>query len=603
MNRQIQTAARRNFRASLTAAFSLAAALPCFGASEISKNGSFESDFANWSASGNVRVQPAPPPLVAYSVKNGARSVAFNAGNTAPNGVLAQVLATVPGQLYSVTFEMGVLGYNTSAQSLEVSVTGSAPQLYSMDGTGLGFGGWRYQSFNFTATAATTQLTFRDRSTVTAGIDLLLDVVSVLPPFSNGGFESPAPTWTATGNARIIATPLYQPTEGKAVANFNAGNSAPNGTLSQGFSTIPGRDYVVIFDLGAFSYVNQEQKVEVRVESASSLVTEVFTVQGQSGGNTRWEPKTFAFDARQPSAVLTFKDVSTATSSIDLLVDNVKVVEVPPGFVLISPGTSIIGRPADDPGSFNKTRRSVTFKNYLLAESTEVTWSEWQQYRVLAQSRGYNDIAAGRNGGNGSPDGTHPVTEVSYWDVLKWCNLRSEVDGLKPVYYTSPGFGAANVLRNGSPEPYADWKADGYRLPTEAEWENLCRAGSTTEYFNGPVAPVSGGLDATLDISGWYFANSGGNTHSVATKIPNAWGLYDTHGNVWEWCWDRFDDMDYPPGPLTDPHGPTVGTDRMIRGGAYIMIAYWCTSDYRAWHENTSRWNYLGFRPVRAVVR
>lgn len=571
-------------------------------------NGGFEDGLTGWSVSGNTTLKQSAP----YSAAEGIRLLAFNSGNTAPNGAVSRSFPTVPGNVYRLDFAAGVLAYQNAVQRIGVTVNGGGPLLsesVSLVGQAGGQAVWTDSVFYFIADGSTATLAFNDLSQGTNGVDLLLDDVVVehttVKPLVNGGIENGAWGWTASGNVRAIPVPAYLPTEGSTVASFNTGNTAPNGVLSQTVSTVPGRIYLLSFDAGILSYVRSWQKMETHI-SGSEAGPWQFSEPGAGKGIVEWRKVSITFTAHENLAKIEFKDTSDETNSVDLLLDNVKLLEVPPGFSLLYPGTFTMGSPANEFGhAFNETLHSVSFKNHLLAKATEVTWAEWQEFRSLAQSRGYNDIAVGRNGDNGTPEGIHPVTEVSWWDAIKWCNLRSEAEGLKPVYYSSPGFGAANVLRNGTPEPHADWNADGYRLPTEAEWENLCRAGTNTAYFNGNNVSLPGGVDATLDLSGWYAANSGGNTHSVATKIPNAWGLYDTHGNVWEWCWDRFDDTDYSPLPVTDPRGPAVGLgpDRMIRGGSYHMSPYWLRAAQRGWHAPGSRYSYLGFRPVRAVIR
>ena len=125
----------------------------------------------------------------------------------------------------------------------------------------------------------------------------------------------------------------------------------------------------------------------------------------------------------------------------------------------------------------------------------------------------------------------------------------------------------------------------GLQLPTEAQWEYACRAGSTGAYAGN------------LDDMAWYENNSGSRTHSVGTKKPNAWGLYDMHGNVYEWCQDWFGK--YPSGSVTDPTGPSSGSDRVGRGGSWDDDAGGCRSAYRSYGEPGYRYYYLGFRVLR----
>jgi formylglycine-generating enzyme required for sulfatase activity len=132
---------------------------------------------------------------------------------------------------------------------------------------------------------------------------------------------------------------------------------------------------------------------------------------------------------------------------------------------------------------------------------------------------------------------------------------------------------------------------NGLRLPTEAEWEYACRAGTTGDYN------VEG---ANLDELGWYERNSAGTTHPVGRKKPNAWGLRDCHGNVWEWCQDWYGD--YPNGPVTDPEGPEQATYRVIRGGGWDGGARNCRSACRFWGTPGNRSSDLGFRPVLTLA-
>ena len=157
----------------------------------------------------------------------------------------------------------------------------------------------------------------------------------------------------------------------------------------------------------------------------------------------------------------------------------------------------------------------------------------------------------------------NPVEEVSWGDAVEFCRRLSDLPAEKA---------AGNV----------------YRLPTEAEWEYACRAGTTTMYSFGDD-------DSELGDYAWFLENSGTKTHPVGRKQPNAWGLYDMHGNVWEWCQDRYGD--YPSGSVTEPTGPAVGSARLIRGGCWFFTAGYCRSAYRFGYGPSNRINRtLGFR-------
>ncbi len=158
----------------------------------------------------------------------------------------------------------------------------------------------------------------------------------------------------------------------------------------------------------------------------------------------------------------------------------------------------------------------------------------------------------------------NPVKKVSWNDAVEFCRKLSELPSEKA---------AGNV----------------YRLPTEAEWEYACRAGTTTKYSFGDD-------ESELGNYAWSLENSGDKTHPVGGKKPNAWGLYDMHGNVWEWCQDWYGD--YPSGSVTDPSGATSGSDRVLRGGGSSLAAEHCRSTSRLWSRPTDRFSGFGFRVV-----
>ena len=180
-----------------------------------------------------------------------------------------------------------------------------------------------------------------------------------------------------------------------------------------------------------------------------------------------------------------------------------------------------------------------------------------------------------------------PVEQVSWYDALNFCNTLSKSEGLTPCYTI-----------NGT-KVTCDFEANGYRLPTEAEWEYAAKAGTKTDFYSGKLT-YSGNspIDPNLDKIAWYSANSSNATHPVGQKAPNAFGLYDMSGNVWEWCWDRY--AEYPSKETKDYQGPEIGTYRVYRGGGWRNLAWYCRSTNRDRNYLDDKNNSLGFRVVLA---
>ena len=183
----------------------------------------------------------------------------------------------------------------------------------------------------------------------------------------------------------------------------------------------------------------------------------------------------------------------------------------------------------------------------------------------------FRSSGGGKDRVAGASTDSHPVEQVSWLDAVLFCNKLSEKEGLKPFYQVA-----------GERVTVPAWTGEGYRLPTEAEWEY-----------------ASGGDPADLGEAAWYDENSGSRTHPVGQKRSNRFGLCDMLGNVWEWCWDAYDADYYKQSPSEDPRGPTESSPRVIRGGG------WC-SDPRTAGRRSGYWNApeyrdsnLGFRVAR----
>jgi formylglycine-generating enzyme required for sulfatase activity len=154
----------------------------------------------------------------------------------------------------------------------------------------------------------------------------------------------------------------------------------------------------------------------------------------------------------------------------------------------------------------------------------------------------------------------NPVEQVTWSAAVKFCNARSTQEGLTPCY----------DLKSGR----CDFAANGYRLPTEAEWEYACRAATTTEFYFGDRPDQ-------LKAYAWFDGNAEAGPHPVAQRKPNAWGLYDMTGNVWEWCNDFYGAKYYRNSPVENPRGPDEGEKRVLRGGAWSSSAENCTAFVR----------------------
>ena len=231
--------------------------------------------------------------------------------------------------------------------------------------------------------------------------------------------------------------------------------------------------------------------------------------------------------------------------------------------VKIKAGMFLMGSPSGEKGRFeNEDEHRVTISKPFLIGKYEVTQGQWQAVMGNNPSR--------------FKGGDRPVESVSWDDAKKFCNRL-------------------NVLYAGKlPKGYC------FDLPTEAQWEYACRAGTNTALNSGRDLTSEEGTCSNLDEVGWYGENSGETTHAVGRKRPNAWGIYDMHGNVWEWCRDWYGDYN---GDATDPTGPVSGSRRVGRGGSWILNAKFCRSAVRGLSDPGGRGGNLGFRLALVPVK
>jgi formylglycine-generating enzyme required for sulfatase activity len=214
---------------------------------------------------------------------------------------------------------------------------------------------------------------------------------------------------------------------------------------------------------------------------------------------------------------------------------------------------------------------SVTLTHDFYMGETEVTQAEY--IAIMGTNPSYYSTC-----------GTDcPVEYITWHEMAEYANALSVADGLTECFTCASGSCST---------PDSPYACDGYRLPTEAEWEYAVRAG--TDY-------VYAGSDIIGDVA-WYDSNSSGTTHPVAQKLPNDWGLYDMSGNVYEWVWDWYDSSYYSSSPSSDPEGPTSASNRVKRGGQRGSVPHNLRVAYRSGSSNpSSRSRNVGFRLARSI--
>jgi formylglycine-generating enzyme required for sulfatase activity/uncharacterized protein with PIN domain len=258
----------------------------------------------------------------------------------------------------------------------------------------------------------------------------------------------------------------------------------------------------------------------------------------------------------------------------------IRETAIPANFVRVEGGTFTMGSPANEPERYDKEgpQHQVTVSFFYMGKY-EVTQREYQE--VMGTNPSYF------KGDN------LPVEKVSWFDAIEYCNKRSQKEGLIPAYSISGTGDNRTVTWNKN--------ANGYRLPTEAEWEYACRTGMATPFSTGnnittSQANYNGNYPYNNNAKGMYREK----TTTVGSFASNAWGLYDMHGNVWEWCWDWYGS--YSSGAQTNPVGASSGDSRVGRGGSWYSYAEFVRSAYRS-GSTPSGWDYsLGFRLVRPYL-
>lgn len=302
----------------------------------------------------------------------------------------------------------------------------------------------------------------------------------------------------------------------------------------------------------------------------------------------------------------------TMTASVPMFYRMKALGPEPTNMVYIPAGWFDMGNCMDpDEGWTDELPVHPVYVSGFYIDQYEVSSNLWGDVLAYALVNGYTFEPS-----NGSAKGTdHPVHTVNWYDCVKWANARSQKEGLTPCYYADTNHTV--VYKSGDvdlTEAHVDWTADGYRLPTEAEWEKAARGGATghrfpwaddtiqhsrANYWSDPGYAYD--ISPTPNYHPDYDTGATPYTSPVGAFTANGYGLYDVSGNLYEWCWDRKLDTYYTSLPAIDPRGPESGSTRVIRGGYWSHSASQCrVSDRTSYHPGTGL-NTTGCRLVRTM--
>ena len=438
-------------------------------------------------------------------------------------------------------------------------------------------------------------LAFLFSSFLNAAVPLVLEY--------SGRVSSGGSPFTGSGSFRFAfvdstATTTYWSNDGTSTAGSEP-TAAVTVTVDDGFYSVY---------LGDDSVTN----VTVIAESVfqnDDLYLRVWFDDGSAGSqllspDQRVVPAAFAIRAREADAVA--EGVITEAMLSPALLNKLLGAtssNAPTGMATVAAGSFTMG---EDGGSYDRSpSREITLAEFFI-DTHEVDKDTWDTTYTWAIANGYDFDNAGSAAAS-----THPVCQLNWYDIVKWCNARSEQDGLTPAYYTNQYL--STIYRTGQEDlisTYVKWDADGYRLPTEAEWEKAARGGLSSKTYpwgdtietsfanyNGSGDDFEAAALPRTTPAGYY----NGSQLPAGSDMANGLGLYDVAGNISEWVWDRYQRDLYKDetATTTDPRGPDTGTSRVLRGGSWGSASTMLGCAIRDFGQ-TDNVSYSGFRCVRS---